>query len=313
MREKWKHKPVLILLLFQATFNVKQVVIGAREDHLIGILGESVLLHIHRASGEEVREISWEKEKHAFLKCIPNQNICQVYKQQESRVHCFPDCSLRLSGLLGNDSGLYRAEILFNNGRLETKIIYLDILVPVSLPTIVVGRVNSSIHRRLTITCNITEGSLPQYFWEKDGQRLTLSQRYMLTKDNSSISIHNFSNSDCGTYTCTVRNSISRHKAERTMLGEDSFECATSGYLLIIIAAAICLFGFVLVVVFFNKRRTSRTDWQIVNERDRSKMNNEDEGGQYLVIFFPDSAQQPDRNGQENADQAVVYSTTASS
>ncbi|XP_072918138.1 hepatic and glial cell adhesion molecule-like isoform X2 [Hemitrygon akajei] len=220
MLEKWKLKPVLISLLFQATFYDNQVVIEAREDHLIGILGESVLFPLHRASREEVREISWEKGSQAFLKCIPNQHFCHVYKQQESRVYCFPDCSLRLSGLLDNDSGMYRAEILFYNGRMEIKIIYLDILVPVSLPTIVVVRGNSSIHRSLTLTCNITEGSLPQYFWEKDGKRLTLSQRYILTNDNNSISIHNFTSTDCGTYTCTVRNSISKHKAERTMLDE---------------------------------------------------------------------------------------------
>ncbi|XP_059827125.1 uncharacterized protein LOC132394716 [Hypanus sabinus] len=223
MLEQWKLKPVLILVLFQAIFNDKQVVIEAREDHLIGILGESVLFPLHRASREEVREISWEKGSHAFLKCIPNQHFCHVYKQQESRVYCFPDCSLRLSGLLDNDRGVYRAEILFYNGRMEIKIIYLDIL------------------------------------------------------------------------------------------GADSLECATSVYLLIISAAVICFLGFVLVAVLFNKRRASRTERQIVNEREGSEMNNEDGGGQYLLISFPDRAQQPGRNGQENADQVVVYSTTASS
>ncbi|XP_051901297.1 carcinoembryonic antigen-related cell adhesion molecule 1-like [Pristis pectinata] len=312
MRGSWQLTQVLKVLLFQTALNVNRVVIGAREDRVNGILGESVLLRIEQTSGTPVRKITWEKGSRAFLTC--EMNRCKVYTRQKTRVQCFPDCSLKLSGLLGDDSGMYEAKLISANGGVETQIIYLDVLVPVSLPTITVRRDNSSIHHSLTLTCNITGGSLPQYFWEKDAQQLPGSPRHTLINGNSSISIHNFTNADCGTYTCTVRNSISKHRSQRTLFGEDSLECATSGYLLTIIAAATCLVGLVLIILLFNKRTACKTgiriwlsrisgkkeEQQIVNERTCFDVSKEDGGGQYIFICFPESVQRTERIQPQN-------------
>ncbi|XP_067831559.1 limbic system-associated membrane protein-like isoform X2 [Heptranchias perlo] len=246
------------MLLCQIVLN-DPFVIRTREHHVTGVLGKSVLLSISQVSGVPIQKITWDKGSYRFINCRKHAP-CKIFGEYQKRVECFPDCSLKLLDLQTKDSGVYHATAVATDGQIRYQSVYLDVSVPVSPPKIAVYQDNSSVHHSLTLTCNIGEGSLPQFVWRKDKQQLAGGLRFLLTNGNRSLSIRNFTNSDCGTYTCIVRNGISKKETTRALFGEDDSKCEISNYLITIIAVAICVVGLGLVINFIKKCVNSRTD-----------------------------------------------------
>ncbi|XP_058395492.1 SLAM family member 5-like [Diceros bicornis minor] len=158
--------------------------------HLKGIRGGSVLFHVIKEPGTELKEISWgfgPDLKYRVMLRVHNGSegtptwvsLQDKYKQ---RVHVATMTTLRIENLTHEDSGPYRARVSFTGGVESSQIFHLIVYEPVPHPQILV--------RSLSITagwCNVTldcraadvTGDL-NVTWESKGLPRELKERGML-------------------------------------------------------------------------------------------------------------------------------------
>ncbi|XP_043539270.1 coxsackievirus and adenovirus receptor-like [Chiloscyllium plagiosum] len=245
-----KMTPLFKILLCQLVLRADQLTLRARETNVTGIRGKSVLLTIQQEG--IVTKITWDKDKQRFITCSKN-GPCKKFGRHKDRVECFPDCSLKLLNLQVEDIGFYQVTTVAVDGLTKLQSVYLAISVPVSSPKIAIYQDDLTEHA-LVLFCKISEGTFPQYSWQKNNQELPSNLRFILTKDNSSLYIQNFTNVDCGTYKCTVRNSINQRETSRTLVGEDSLECRISYNVFTIIAVVSCIAVLGTVILIIKKK-----------------------------------------------------------
>ncbi|XP_067829903.1 uncharacterized protein [Heptranchias perlo] len=104
---------------------------------------------------------------------------------------------------VGNSSDQVRANSNESRNRSAKLTVQKQLLAPLIVqdPTYVVDRVE--------LNCFVRNGKASGILWQKDNKQLLNSSRYRLVFDNTTLFIKDMKVSDCGLYTCTVKNGVS--------------------------------------------------------------------------------------------------------
>ncbi|KAK1153471.1 hepatocyte cell adhesion molecule isoform X2 [Acipenser oxyrinchus oxyrinchus] len=167
--------------------------------------------------------------------------------------------TLVLNNLTEEDEGVYEVTQECVDSAISTRMIRLSLMSPLSEPLINVSVSNTSHSVLLTLSCNVTEGMQPSYWWLKDGKPLPRDDRHF--EQNSSLEVRNVTEQDCVTYTCVSQNRLGSREAQRSITANDSHACIspgsadslTSAQILSIAAAVLCAAG-LCIIVYCTKR-----------------------------------------------------------
>ncbi|MGH0162544.1 UNVERIFIED_CONTAM: hypothetical protein FKN15_068672 [Acipenser sinensis] len=126
--------------------------------------------------------------------------------------------TLVLNNVNEEDEGVYEVTQECVDSAISTRMIRLSLMSPLSEPLITVSIRNTSHSMLLTLSCKVTEGTQPSYWWLKDGKPLPQDGRHF--EQNSSLEVRNMTELDCVTYTCVSRNRLGSREAQRSITGE---------------------------------------------------------------------------------------------
>ncbi|GCB78455.1 hypothetical protein scyTo_0018606 [Scyliorhinus torazame] len=131
----------------------------------------------------------------------PNQHF-------KSRLHFNSSTgSLMLNNLNQSDQGVYRI-IVDDKLKWNTSVKLIEAL---SEPSITGN--STCVDTTIELTCRVSSGIASSILWWKDGKVIANDQRYQLMKSNSTLIISKAIKSDCGIYTCTMENPVSKKNA----------------------------------------------------------------------------------------------------
>ncbi|MGH0129781.1 UNVERIFIED_CONTAM: hypothetical protein FKN15_059465 [Acipenser sinensis] len=188
-----------------------------------GILGRSVLLSISLDS-TPLKSMQWsvKKEDSQKLRILKAENKTQpeITPTFLQRVELLKNGSILLRNLNFSDQGVYIVTVTDWDWREETGTITLTVSALLSEPLISVSVQNNSHSVLLTLSCEVTEGTQPSYWWLKDGKPLPQDGRHFVSEQNSSLEVRNVTERDCVTYTCVSRNRLGSREAQRSVTGE---------------------------------------------------------------------------------------------
>ncbi|XP_058865934.1 hepatic and glial cell adhesion molecule-like [Acipenser ruthenus] len=243
-----------------------QVTVGSPVVH--GILGQSVLLSISLDS-TPLKSMKWsvKKEDSQTVRILKAENKTQpeITPTFLHRVELLKNGSILLRNLNFSDQGVYIVTVTDCDGREETGTINLTVSAPLSEPLISVSVSNTSHSMLLTLSCEVTEGTQPSYWWLKDGKPLPQDGRHFVSEQNSSLEVRNVTERDCVTYTCVSRNRLGSREAQRSVTANDTTACLpawalTQAQALSIAAAALCAAG--LCVILYCTKKHYQEIWQ---------------------------------------------------
>ncbi|XP_038672862.1 uncharacterized protein LOC119976409 [Scyliorhinus canicula] len=127
--------------------------------------------------------------------------------------------SLLLRRLEVADSGVYQLQVEGYYAVLSQmfyKFVYLNIEEALSTPLIVQDP--PYIANNVQLSCIVRNGRPSQLLWWRENLQITNSSLYILSSDNSTLSISNVAKAHCGFYTCTVMNDISRRNISHFLI-----------------------------------------------------------------------------------------------
>ncbi|KAK1155985.1 junctional adhesion molecule C-like [Acipenser oxyrinchus oxyrinchus] len=240
-----------------------QVMVGSPVVH--GILGQSVLLSI----STPLKSMKWsvKKEDSQTVRILKAENKTQpeITPTFLQRVELLKNGSILLRNLTFSDQGVYTVTVTDWDGREETGTITLTVSAPLSEPLISVSVRNTSHSMLLTLSCKVTEGTQPSYWWLKDGKPLPRDGRHFVSEQNSSLEVRNVTEQDCVTYTCVSWNRLGSREAQRSVTANDTTVCLpawalTQSQALSIAAAVLCVAG--LCVILYCTKKHYQEIWQ---------------------------------------------------
>ncbi|XP_038672980.1 hemicentin-1-like [Scyliorhinus canicula] len=184
---------------------------GRREA--FGVAGSFVLLDPEQEANLSKSEILWtftgsDGKVATILDYVPNHPMDEPSQQFKSRLHFNSSTgSLMLNNLNQSDQGVYSI-ILDDKLKWRT---YLKLIEALSEPSI--SGNSTCLDTTLELTCRVSAGIASSILWWKDGKVIANGQRYQLMQNNSTLIISKAIKSDCGIYTCTVENPVSKKNA----------------------------------------------------------------------------------------------------
>ncbi|XP_038672035.1 hepatocyte cell adhesion molecule-like isoform X2 [Scyliorhinus canicula] len=173
---------------------------------VFGVIGSSVLLDPER--GADLSDsVEWEftgsdGNRFTILDYAPGNQPEEPNQNFKSRLRYFTsNGSLMINNLKPIDQGVYT--IVNGHWKWSTD---LKLIEPLSVPLINSTYVGTTI----ILACQVSAGKATSIVWMKDGKIISITERYQLVKNNSRMIILDAIKSDCGMYTCTVENSVSK-------------------------------------------------------------------------------------------------------
>ncbi|XP_072331902.1 uncharacterized protein [Scyliorhinus torazame] len=127
--------------------------------------------------------------------------------------------SLLLRRLEVADSGVYQLQVEGYHAepsKMFYKFVYLHVEEALSTPLIVQDP--AYIANNVQLSCIVRNGRPNQLLWWKENTQITNSSLYILSSDNSTLSISNVAKAHCGFYTCTVMNDISQRNISHFLI-----------------------------------------------------------------------------------------------
>ncbi|XP_041069454.1 hepatocyte cell adhesion molecule-like isoform X1 [Carcharodon carcharias] len=196
--------PLLLLGLF--LLRPLHAEVGRRE--VFAAIGSSVLLDPEHEANLSNSEIIWNFTGSngnlvTILDYVPNHPMEEPNNHFKSRLHFNSSTgSLILNHLNPSDQGVYT--IILDDKLI--RITDLSLIEPLAEPLINVTFVDTTIE----LTCKVSVGKASSILWRKDAEVIRNGQHYQLVRNNSKLIISEASKSDCGIYTCTVENPVSK-------------------------------------------------------------------------------------------------------
>ncbi|XP_058865865.1 hepatic and glial cell adhesion molecule-like isoform X2 [Acipenser ruthenus] len=255
--------PLLLSLLQTASADPSQ------EDQFYTALNQDAVLTVNFTSNSQC-DVFWRKT----IKAV-NSSVKMVYKHMQNmskgdflgpyltRAHYYShNNTLVLNNVTEEDEGVYEVtQECGADSTISRRMIRLSLMSPLSEPLITVSVRNTSHSMLLTLSCELTEGTQPSYWWLKDGKPLPQDGRHFVSEQNSSLEVRNATEQDCVTYTCVSQNRLGSREAQRDITANDSPACISPGsagsltpaQILSIAAAVLCVAG-LCIVVYCTKR-----------------------------------------------------------
>ncbi|XP_041098293.1 hepatocyte cell adhesion molecule-like isoform X2 [Polyodon spathula] len=231
-----------------------------------GILGRSVLLSVSLNS-TQLQSMKWsvkkEDSKTVRILTAVNKTQPQITPPFLQRVELLKNGSMLLRNVTGSDQGVYTVTVTDWDGTEETETITLTVSAPLSEPFISVSIHNTSHSVLLNLSCEVTEGTQPSYWWLKDGKPLPQDGRHFVSEQNSSLEVRNVTERDCVTYTCVSRNRLGSREAQRGITAKDTTACLpawslSQAQVLSVAAAVLCVAGLCIILYCTKKHYQDR-------------------------------------------------------
>ncbi|XP_038672116.1 vascular endothelial growth factor receptor 2-like isoform X2 [Scyliorhinus canicula] len=187
--------------------SVEKIIMDFGQEEVPAVIGSSPLLDPEIGAALGNSEVIWEfigsdANLVTILDYVPDLTKEEPNEQFKDRLHFNEStATLTVINVTVRDEGIY---ILTVNGRLRSRII-LKFFEPLSEPSINTTCVNTTI----TLTCQVRTGKASSVLWWKDGKIITNGQNFLLMQNNSSLIIYETNKSDCGIFTCTMKNPVS--------------------------------------------------------------------------------------------------------
>ncbi|XP_041510774.1 carcinoembryonic antigen-related cell adhesion molecule 5-like isoform X2 [Microtus oregoni] len=125
--------------------------------------------------------------------------------------------TLSIDPVKREDSGEYQCEVSNPVSSERSDSIQLDIIEPVTTPSIHVGNTTVKVLDSVSLTCSSNDTGISIH-WLFNGQNLELTDRMNLSLDNSTLSIDPVKWEDSGEYQCEVSNPVSSERSDSIYL-----------------------------------------------------------------------------------------------
>ncbi|XP_038672974.1 hepatocyte cell adhesion molecule-like [Scyliorhinus canicula] len=163
---------------------------------------------------EDVNRVKWTFSETQILNYDEASQTASFIDSYKNRcVFYRSNGSLLLRNITLKDEGLYTVQINLNE--IRSKMIHLKVFEPVPEPSI--SSNSTYVDTAIGLDCRVTAKKLSSVLWWKDGKVITNDQRYQLTEDNRTMVIKKATKSDCGMYTCTVENAVSKKNSSHSL------------------------------------------------------------------------------------------------
>ncbi|XP_062894270.1 hepatic and glial cell adhesion molecule-like [Mobula hypostoma] len=264
-----------LTLYLNLMFGVLQKVSGYTSQ-VTGFLNQPIYLTVEDTMNysNSVQTIGW-KIGSVWIVQYTSPDPPKVFQPFKSRITYFAgNNSLFIHQLSLQDEGHYVITASLTSGAESHSYINLTVLVPVSQPNITV-QIEKLPSPTLSMNCTVKNGSDPQFSWIKDNKILVTNQHRMST-DNHRLRITNMTSSDCGIYTCFVKNPVNRVEKQQLISAEHFQECLhplswVRVLVLVSTLAVLCVLGF-LAVIFTVKRFKGRQEDDVQHEQRKDNM-----------------------------------------
>ncbi|XP_067865674.1 CD276 antigen homolog isoform X2 [Heterodontus francisci] len=179
---------------------------GTKE--VFGVVGSSVLLDPEYGADLSNSDVIWmftgsSGKPVTILDYVPNHPKAEPSEQFKSRLYFnVSSGSLMLNSLKASDQGVYTITV---HGQ-QTRNRDLKLIEPLSEPLINVAYVDTTIE----LTCRVSAGKVNSILWRKGDEVITNGQHCQLVQKSNKLIISKANKSDCGIYTCTVENPVSK-------------------------------------------------------------------------------------------------------
>ncbi|XP_041068433.1 carcinoembryonic antigen-related cell adhesion molecule 2-like isoform X2 [Carcharodon carcharias] len=182
---------------------------------VVGAVGSSVLLPgFSDEDYKNVDHVRWAMSGRQILNYYTVTQIPTFTDLYRNRCTFYSvNGSLLLKNITLKDNGLYMAQVNLNANR--SKLIKLNIFEPLSEPLIFSN--SSFVDTSIAFVCQVSAGKTSSILWWKDDNVITNGQRYQLAEDNRTMVIYNAIKSDCGVYTCTAENAVSKKNVSHSL------------------------------------------------------------------------------------------------
>ncbi|XP_067830142.1 uncharacterized protein [Heptranchias perlo] len=172
---------------------------------MFGATGSSILLPgFSKEHFQNVHFIRWTflaTQILDYYNTTQRPSFTNLYK---NRCNFFPsNGSLVLRNVTMEDQGQYRVQINLNYSR--SREIKLNVVEPLSQPLIMSDL--TDVDTTVELICQVSVGKASSIQWRKDDEVITNGPQYQLVQNKLIIS--KAKKSDCGNYTCTVKNPVS--------------------------------------------------------------------------------------------------------
>ncbi|XP_075345487.1 cell adhesion molecule CEACAM2-like [Mycteria americana] len=121
------------------------------------------------------------------------------------------DCSLRISRLRLNDTGVYTVAV--RHPRVTTASISLTVHAPLTQPAVTPHNVTVTENDTVTLTCH-SPPSTQTVAWLHAGAPVLAGGRLSLSPDNHTLTVRPAQRGDAGAYACQVSNAISTNRSD---------------------------------------------------------------------------------------------------
>ncbi|XP_059827132.1 hepatic and glial cell adhesion molecule-like isoform X1 [Hypanus sabinus] len=177
--------------------------------------GSSVLFSI--LPNMKRRKVIWRFLNHEYeliiLEHMSYSNIVSFNSYFRHRVkYDLKTGSLLVKKLQVEDSGLFEVklgELLFANS-IQFKYVRFHLDVQAQLQTPLILQRPADISDRVQLSCIVQTGKVTGTQWLKDGVPIHNHSQYRLASDGSTLFIEDLKTTDCGLYTCSVKNDVSK-------------------------------------------------------------------------------------------------------
>ncbi|XP_067865349.1 hepatic and glial cell adhesion molecule-like isoform X3 [Heterodontus francisci] len=229
------HLPLLLLLqLINAEGGMKEV---------FGVVGSSVLLDPEYGADLSNSDVIWmftgsSGKPVTILDYVPNHPKAEPSEQFKSRLYFnVSGGSLMLNSLKASDQGVYTITVDEDWKRSKD----LKLTEPLSDPLIFSN--STCVETTIELTCQVSAGKVHSVLWRKGDEVITNGQHYQLVQKDNKLIISKARKSDCGIYTCTVENAVSKKNSSYSLsiydlqLTENVLQVL---HLILLIAAFVC-------------------------------------------------------------------------
>ncbi|XP_067865348.1 CD48 antigen-like isoform X2 [Heterodontus francisci] len=203
------HLPLLLLLqLINAEGGMKEV---------FGVVGSSVLLDPEYGADLSNSDVIWmftgsSGKPVTILDYVPNHPKAEPSEQFKSRLYFnVSGGSLMLNSLKASDQGVYTITVDEDWKRSKD----LKLTEPLSDPLIFSN--STCVETTIELTCQVSAGKVHSVLWRKGDEVITNGQHYQLVQKDNKLIISKARKSDCGIYTCTVENAVSKKNSSYSL------------------------------------------------------------------------------------------------
>ncbi|XP_078422783.1 uncharacterized protein LOC144695701 isoform X2 [Cetorhinus maximus] len=182
---------------------------------VVGAVGSSVLLPgFSDEDFKNVDHIRWAMSGVQILNYYTVTQIPTFTDLYRNRCTFYSvNGSLLLKNITLKDNGLYMVQVNLNASR--SKLTKLNIFEPLSEPLIFSN--STFVDTSIAFVCQVSAGKASSILWWKDDNVITNGQRYQLAEDNRTMVIYKAIKSDCGVYTCTAENAVSKKNVSHSL------------------------------------------------------------------------------------------------